>query len=322
MYNIAIIGAGQLGSRHLQGLKLTRIPIHIEVVDGSEKSLETARERYEQVAPNPSVDGIRYLSSLDALSSELDLVIVATGSAPRRAILEELLAKKTVRNLLLEKVLFPGLSDYPAVTTLLEEKGLMKKTWVNCTRRMFEGYKQLRTELVGQPDIRYDKSGSDWGMGCNSIHFIDHFMFLTGGEQTPSIDLSGLNPTVHESKRAGYVEFTGKLRGTVEKSGLFSLESFTGQNFPQSIVIYQGENRYDIDEAGDTILKNGEFWNAVGMKYQSALTNVTAEQILKENRCELTPYAESARLHLAFLRPLVEFYNSLTGNNNDHCPIT
>ena len=55
MYNIAIIGAGQLGSRHLQGLKLAQLPMRIEIVDSSEKSLETARERYDQIEANPLV---------------------------------------------------------------------------------------------------------------------------------------------------------------------------------------------------------------------------------------------------------------------------
>ena len=33
MINVALIGAGQLGSRHLQALALSEIPMNIEVVD-------------------------------------------------------------------------------------------------------------------------------------------------------------------------------------------------------------------------------------------------------------------------------------------------
>ena len=101
MYSIAIIGAGQLGSRHLQGLKLAQMPMCIQVIDKSPESLLTARERYEQIVPNPQVTSVEYLTTIDELAPELDLVIVATGSKPRAAILAELLSKEQVRNLLL-----------------------------------------------------------------------------------------------------------------------------------------------------------------------------------------------------------------------------
>ena len=55
MYNIAIIGAGQLGSRHLQGLKLAKLPIKIQVVDSSAESLAVAKSRYEEVVTNHKV---------------------------------------------------------------------------------------------------------------------------------------------------------------------------------------------------------------------------------------------------------------------------
>lgn len=54
MYHIAIIGAGQLGSRHLQGLKRAQIPMKIQVVNNALQALEVAEERYEQVDPNPA----------------------------------------------------------------------------------------------------------------------------------------------------------------------------------------------------------------------------------------------------------------------------
>lgn len=129
MYHIAIIGAGQLGSRHLQGLKSARLPMHIQVVDSSQAALDTARERYEQIDANPQVVSIDYLPYIDNLHSELDLVIIATGSKPRAEILKELLQKKIVKNLLVEKVLFPDLHSYHTIRDLLHDKGLQEKTW-------------------------------------------------------------------------------------------------------------------------------------------------------------------------------------------------
>lgn len=48
MYKIAVIGAGQLGSRHLQGLKLSKLKSDIWVVDNNSNSLQIAQQRYEE----------------------------------------------------------------------------------------------------------------------------------------------------------------------------------------------------------------------------------------------------------------------------------
>ena len=47
MYNILLIGAGQLGSRHLQGLMKCPLPARIEVIEPSEKNRNTAIERVQ-----------------------------------------------------------------------------------------------------------------------------------------------------------------------------------------------------------------------------------------------------------------------------------
>lgn len=63
-YNIVLIGAGQLGSRHLQGLKKIYTAVNIDVVDPNIDSISIAKERYEQVDNNPFIKEIRFLSSI------------------------------------------------------------------------------------------------------------------------------------------------------------------------------------------------------------------------------------------------------------------
>ena len=46
MKKVFIIGAGQLGSRHLQALKYVKEALDISVIDPREESLSTAKERY------------------------------------------------------------------------------------------------------------------------------------------------------------------------------------------------------------------------------------------------------------------------------------
>ena len=55
MYNVAIVGAGQLGSRHLQGLSKVNININISVVDPKKHSLQLARSRFNEMRLNDNI---------------------------------------------------------------------------------------------------------------------------------------------------------------------------------------------------------------------------------------------------------------------------
>lgn len=71
MYKIAIIGSGQLGSRHLQGIKTANLELSIEVVDSNIESLKIAENRYYEIAENQYTKNVHFLSSINELSDEL-----------------------------------------------------------------------------------------------------------------------------------------------------------------------------------------------------------------------------------------------------------
>ncbi len=74
MYKIALIGAGQIGSRHLQALALTKIPISVEVVGRSSQSLVKAKERFEQIQGTGLVKNVKYFRRLKAWVIQLTLL--------------------------------------------------------------------------------------------------------------------------------------------------------------------------------------------------------------------------------------------------------
>ena len=120
MSKVALIGAGQLGSRHLQGLAKSSIEFSIEVVEPFQKSREVAKQRYEEIETNPKVKSIDFFESIDQLSSKIEIVIIATNADVRSKIVKELLLKKSVKNLILEKVLFQTVEEYHDVEKLLK----------------------------------------------------------------------------------------------------------------------------------------------------------------------------------------------------------
>lgn len=322
MYKVVIIGTGQLGSRHLQGLKLAQLPMSIWVVDPSCESLRVAMERYNEVSYNSNIVSCEFVDNLDLLPHELDLVIVATNSTPRLNIIERLLSTKNVKNLVLEKFLFPALSNYQKAEKLLLNNGLLGNTWVNCPRRLWTGYQKLRNELCGASCIEFTAKGNDWGLACNGIHLIDMFAYLKGDVELSILDTLGLDKFLYPSKRDGYFELMGTLAVSDNCGNSAVISSLHGTPGALVLEVRSDEHVYLIDEMAGTITRDDELFADLGLRYQSALTGEMAEQILLRNCSDLTSYSDSARLHQYFLQSVVAFYNNHSGKQGDDCPIT
>lgn len=319
---LAVIGAGALGSRHLQALALLERPARIQVVDHSSVALENAANLFTQV--QAAKVEVEYLKRISDLSQELDAVVIATNSDVRRKVLETLLEQKTVKNLILEKVLFQNPVDYNYVGSLLAEKGV--KAWVNCPRRIWSFYRLLKDKFLSQQNVDYNVSGSLWGLGCNAIHFIDNLAFITGETGFQFAPESNLEPVA--SKRPGFVDFTGTLRGRSYTGNTIRLTSYPSGDSPVLIsilsdsircIIRENEGKAWISEA-----KAGWQWDehSFATPYQSQLTNIAVEDIVAKGDCQLTSYDESVKLHLPMLEALMVPLRTQVGKEVDLCPIT
>lgn len=324
MKKIAIIGAGQLGSRHLQSIAQCSFDIEIEVVEPYESSRTVAEERYHEIENNYCVQKISFLDAIEKLSSELDLVIIATGADVRSKVIKELLSYKKVTNLLLEKVLFQTIEEYDEVEKLLEET--QTKCWVNHPRRMFPFYQTLKEEFKESRQLMYSVKGSAWGLGCNALHYIDHLSFLVDSEDLVLSNVS-LDNEIYDSKREGFIEFNGLLSGKINNH-CFSLysnakattASFTISSEQVSIKINEGIGEVEIARE-----KDGWVWKKQKEKivyFQSELSQLLAEDILIKNETLLPTYAMAKALHVPFLECLLDKMKQITGVNQQVCSIT
>ncbi len=143
MNNIVIIGAGNIGSRHLQGLKNIDFPLRIYVVDPNESSLKIAKERYNSIYNDKCQQEVIYTQSIEKFGELIDLAIIATNSKIRRDVIADLVELNKVKYLILEKILFQKEEDYYYILELLEKQCL--KTWVNCARRSVPFYQELKS---------------------------------------------------------------------------------------------------------------------------------------------------------------------------------
>lgn len=317
MYKIAVIGAGQLGSRHLQGLKLSKLKSDIWVVDNNPTSLQIAQQCYEEGEAN-SNQTIHYAQLVNQLPAELDFVIIATSSKPRLIILKNLLAKVKVANIVLEKFLFTGLGDYDEAAQLLQTSHV--NAWVNCPRRLFDFYAEIDSMIDKQKPLVMEYTNSNWGLCCNSIHMIDIFMMLSG-EKTCTADFGGIIPQVKDSKRKGYIEFDGTVNVSTPNGSTLRLVCVDVDATQHQITFTNGSHYIIVNESEGFMSVDGDE-RSIRMEYQSQLTGAVADEILLNSDCKLTTYAESANYHKVFLKGILDVYNKVTGEMHDRCPIT
>lgn len=324
MNRVAIIGSGQLGSRHLQALAKTDLPMEIQVVDPSRESLEIAKKRFEQIPSNPNVTKVSFHHLLDNLESELDFVIMATTADVRALVTEELLSKKIVKNLILEKILFQTEREYETIGKLIVKKNI--KAWVNCPRRSWPVYAKIRDHLKGLQIFEINISGSNWGLASSSIHMIDLIGYLTGSADY-NINGDLLDSEVVESKRKGYLEFTGALRGSFIDSIYFSISSYKNGKVPIIIKLISEKHVYIIYEAlgRGWIFREDKDWSAevfiFETPHQSQLTHFLIKQIIDTGSSVLPSFEESVKFHIPLLNCFIAFMNK-AGKEVDRCPIT
>lgn len=323
MVKIAIIGAGQLGSRHLQALAALPTQAHISVIDPSADSLKTAETRFAEVSANFK-GTVSFGNSISLLDKKLDVVIVATNSKIRRQVIEMLLDHSQVSYLILEKFLFVNRDDYKVISELLIAKNVA--AWVNCPRRMMDFYKDLKARIKGS--VHFAVTGNDWGMGCNSIHFFDLFAFLTGAENCVLSNLL-IDNDILESKRKDYIEFTGTITGQTKEHSL-RITSFAGTPSNLIITIDTATARYYIEEGAKGIVRIASAENDwkqeekyFEMPFQSQLTNVLVNELIETGTCSLPTYKESSVLHLQLLDNFISFLRRVRNDNSiNECPIT
>ena len=312
MKNIAIIGAGNIGSRHLQALKAIKIPLDITVVDPNPESLNIAKERYNSMPAGQYEHTINYCKNYDKIKDEFDIAIIATHSNIRRMVIEQLLESSHVKSFILEKILFTKAEDYLIVRDLLKEQN--SQAWVNCTRRVIPFYNDQIKNWFNKKKIIYFVSGSKWYLISNLIHFIDYMSYIID-QIDFEIDFNHLDLKLEKSRIPTFLELNGTINLYFNEGSIGVINCYASGNQPVIVDIASDEIRCILNEeqgkAWVNIGNNEEIWKDYKAKllYSSQITTFLVEDILKNNKCSLTPYEESMKLHLLTFEPLLKFLN-------------
>lgn len=293
--SVCIVGCGNLGKRHLEGLSKSGNIKEIYLVDPSLDNLAAA----EKLNRNSNLRIIK-ADSLEQIPKELDLAIIATQADVRRQVLERLLLSKNVKSVILEKILFSKITDFEPINKLLLNKGV--KCEVNFVRRKIPFYQHLKNLLTDEKTLRISVSGINWGLASNSVHFLDLLLFL-GGKNCFFSMTSKAQLNIKKSKRDNCVELLGRLNFDGPNS-ILELSSDAGSKEFHKIVIQSENYKIEIDE----INGYAKIFNAFGdasqesfnFTFQSDLTGAVADDFFMLGTGGLTAYPDAIEVHQLF----------------------
>jgi hypothetical protein len=322
-FKIALIGCGNIGSRHLQALKKTERNIEITVCEPSEEARRIGLERYNEVAENEHVQLTGMIDDYRKLAEVQDLVIIATSAGVRFEITKWVLENLNVKYLFLEKVVFQQIEHFDEIARLLKERNV--RAWVNCTRRLFACYGELKKMLENDERVDMTVSGTNWGMGCNSIHLLDLYKYITDFTNY-SYDNTELEEGLTDSKRAGYKEFFGKFTITTNR-GNATFECEKDGAAASEITFESKSFRVSVNEAAKKMVILDKYSGAsreadMDMDFTSNTTNRIVEQIIDGKKCVLVNFDESAFLHRVMLECFLDHMNKFSDEEVKLCPIT
>jgi len=313
-YNILIAGAGQLGSRYLQGLSKFKDLLNIYVFDISDDSLKTAQSRWEEC--NNNFHQVHYLKENNQLPKLIDLAIVSSTANVRVDIVKNITLNTKVNYWILEKILATSLADLNDLRSLTMDS---LNSWVNTPMHAWPLYKYLLTKYTSPNNVKANFLNFN-GLACNSIHYID-FVSRWVNSEIEMVDLNSLKERWIPAKREGFFEIEGKMSVNFKDGTSLNMTSkIEGKDYVVEIVV-DGETWLINENAGYATCSNG---NEIFEKtlLQSELTAIFLEQIFKTGNCDLPTIEQSIDQHIPIIQALKDHWNQFMITEIDRLPIT
>ena len=322
MYTILITGAGQLGSRYLQGLANCQQTLSIIVHDISEDSLIVAKNRWNEVTFDKSFHHINFISTLKYLPDEIDLVIVSTSSHVRSRLIKEIVQKTIkIKYFILEKVLGQNGNQ---IDSIIEDTKTAQGVWVNTPLRAMSWYNEIN-KAMSDSKGRFNSiinGGITFALASNAIHYLDLLCWFLG-ETVDNINTDKLDKVWVKSKRSGFWDIYGTLNVTFSDGSHLTISSQKEELSKVTINInYENNESWIINEFDCKAFRNDGLCIEGRIEFQSELTPSIVDEILSKGSCRLPSLSESAVIHKIFLKEMLSHWNLNMPRSLTKLPIT
>ena len=311
-----IVGGGNLGSRHLQGILQLENPVSVDVLDTQKRAIDLCKIRAQEILEcSPTPHKIEYHSSHETLSADYDLGINATSSTGRLASLR--LTTNRARFWILEKILTQNSED---LSELLNLTSRCDGVWVNYMMRELNWLQNLKNELANETVEEIELDGLNWSIACNLTHHLDFASWL-GECALVSLDTNKLGSDWYESKRPNFYETLGEVTATFS-NGMSARYASRRNGPPRLTKIRTSRETWAMDEINATVMRDNKVVFSGTFERQSQLTTKLANNILNNKTCNLPMIEEASKNHKIFIDAFLKHWQKTMDRDAKRIPIT
>jgi hypothetical protein len=317
---ILIVGAGQIGSRHLQGAIKNKKQVLITVVDIHPSALKLSESIVDKKTIGNLYSSVIYKKELPK-NENFDICIISTNADIRANITLDLLTNCNFKYIVFEKILFQKEQDFEIISKILNKKNI--SAWVNCPRRTYPIYQKIKEIIDLNLPVEMEISGSSWGMACNAIHFIDLFSYLVDDSSLKIVDVNFSDSILKSKRGENFYEVNGSIKCVIGKHSLL-MSCEENKDITLNIKIKNGNINNSIDEIKEIWIHNTNgLTNSkrINIPYQSDLTGKLIDSIINKN-CRLASYEDSNKHHIPLLVAIREHLSKILNKKLSECPIT
>ena len=310
-----MVGCGDLGSRHIQGLFASNYSLEIIAYDPSDNALLRCQERLNSIDYQATDSTINFINSLKQLTGHFDIVLVATTSIHRLQVVCQIINQFSFDHLILEKLLTCSQAELVEFRDLL---GSIPNVVVNCPRRIMDWHSSLKNYILSKYcPVRLEVNIGGHELATNLIHFTDFASWIVQSE--PSECISQTLGNWQPAKRTGFYDLSGFLEIKYKNDFILSINcsehpvDTTLSFFESSSTPFAFVN--EVKGLGS--FHDGTHINGT-LSYQSTLTGKIVDNILDSGISYLPSFSDSYPHHSILLSIFEDHWNSQIDGRISH----
>jgi predicted dehydrogenase len=296
--NIAIIGLGNIGKRHLQAVSRLDFFEEINCYDIMEISLNSVSDFCEKnMIKTEKIKLVFQFDDLLKKISQNTIVIVATIAKGRYGVLKTIIDRNPLA-VIAEKPLCQNIMEYEDIVNYSKKNGT--NIFINFSRHCYSAYQTINEYLNNEEfKVKHFVAFFSGGMACVGIHIIDLATWLLKGA---SFKLKySKKEEVYETKRTGYSDFSGEMLLNInEESNCFFMAE--RKQMPIMIDINTEKKQLRIFESADKMVVVNSDSDGINLSdYEivntSQITDKVIEDIMNKKKPQLPDIFESYLAH-------------------------
>ena len=317
MKKFLILGMGNIGLRHMQGLaKNSDNELEFYVFDKYKNYKKKYSNELNQLKTKYNVFDIDNIQ--EVININFNLIIIATTATNRPNLLINIIKILKYQFILIEKPICQSIKELEQLKEITNNN-----IYVNFPRRYSSWHRKIKKIITTSYNYDYLKVkiiGRNIGLACNASHYIDLLNFWTS-KYPIKVDTSCLDRW-HEAKRKGFFDVTGKLQILFEcKHELELISTKDNQKFTIEINDSNDKNISFIDHSKNLAeFSNNELIRGKD-ELQSESTNIVYNLMLN-NDLEICSLKNAIKSYEILLTEFIKNWNKDFNKTDNKIMIT